>query len=445
MGMSTITALQPVLMDRPRYRAIGPDQIEAIADRYGIAPELAQTARRFSQVLPFRTNSHVLEELIDWSRIPDDPMFQLVFPQPGMLPAEDDRQLAELLERHGHDSPELAPFVMDLRRRLNPHPAGQMELNVPQEDGETIPGTQHKYRETVLFFPSNGQTCHAYCTYCFRWPQFVGDADLRFASPDAGRLVQYLEGHPDVTDVLITGGDPLIMSTQQLRRHVEPLLAIPTVRTIRLGTKSITYWPQRFTTDNDADDVLRLFESVVASGRTLAVMAHIAHPREIEPELARQAIARIRATGAVIYTQAPIVAHVNDASDVWAQLWRTAFSNGIVPYYMFVARDTGPHEYFKVPLARAHQVYREALQQVSGLARTARGPVMSATPGKGIVDGEMHFEDQRYLQLRFLQARQPELVGRPFFARWSDTASWLDEVDFDASVPPDIAAVLPRR
>src|SRR4029079_1333417 len=324
MGMSTITALQPVLMDRPRYRAIGPDQIEAIADRYGIAPELAQAARRFSQVLPFRTNSHVLEELIDWSRIPDDPMFQLVFPQPGMLPEADDRALADLLERHGHDSPELAPFVMDLRRRLNPHPAGQMELNVPQEDGETIPGTQHKYRETVLFFPSNGQTCHAYCTYCFRWPQFVGDADLRLASPDAGRLAlslaghpgvpdgrmgQCLGGHPAVPDVLITGGAPLIMSTQQLRRHVEPLLAIPTVRTIRLGTKSITYWPQRFTTDADANDVLPLFEEVIATGRTLAVMAHIAHPREIEPELARQAIARIRATGAVIYTQAPIVAH----------------------------------------------------------------------------------------------------------------------------------------
>src|SRR4029079_18236014 len=157
----------------------------------------------------------------------------------------------------------------------------------------------------------------------------------------------------------------------------------------------------------DADDVLRLFEEVIATGRTLAEMAHIAHPREIEPELARQAIARIRSTGAVISTQAPILAHVNDARDVWAQLWRTAFNNGIVPYYMFVARDTGPHEYFKVPLARAHQVYREALQQVSGLARTARGPVMSATPGKVIVDGEMHFEDQRYLQLRFLQARQP--------------------------------------
>ena len=171
---------------------------------------------------------------------------------------------------------------------------------------------QHKYRETVLYFPQQGQTCHAYCTYCFRWAQFVGDADLRFAAPGPEQLVAYLHRHPAVTDVLVTGGDPMIMSTERLRSHVEPLLAVDTVRTIRFGTKAVAYWPYRFVSDSDADDLLRLFEQVVAAGRNVAVMAHFSHPRELATEVATRAIARIRATGAVVYCQAPLIRYVND-------------------------------------------------------------------------------------------------------------------------------------
>ena len=112
--------------------------------------------------------------------------------------------------------------------------------------------------------------------------------------------------------MLVTGGDPMVMSTERLRGHLEPLLGVDSVRTIRIGTKSVAYWPQRFVTDPDADDVLRLFEQVVASGRQLAVMAHFSHPRELATDLARRALARIRATGAVVYCQAPLIAHVND-------------------------------------------------------------------------------------------------------------------------------------
>ena len=113
----------------------------------------------------------------------------------------------------------------EIQLRMNPHPAGQMALNVPQLDGTSLHGMQHKYRETVLFFPSQGQTCHAYCTYCFRWAQFVGIEELKFASREAERLVSYLKAHPEVTSVLFTGGDPMIMTTKVLRRYIEPLLA----------------------------------------------------------------------------------------------------------------------------------------------------------------------------------------------------------------------------
>jgi KamA family protein len=425
------------LPEPDRFRAHGPRQLDEIADRYGLPADVRETVRLVSMVLPFRVNEYVLE-LIDWNRIPDDSMFQLLFPQRGMLPAEDEKRLA-VLSAGPDTKAELRALIQEIRGRLNPHPSGQKQLNVPTHDGAELPGMQHKYRETVLFFPSQGQTCHSYCTYCFRWAQFVGDADLRFAAPNPDRLITYLGEHPDVNDVLITGGDPMVMSTERLRSHIEPMLTVESVRTIRIGTKAVAYWPYRFVTDHDADDVLRLFEEVVASGRNLAVMAHFSHPRELETDIARRALSRIRSTGALIYGQAPLIGRVNDSAEVWSELWRAELAAGVVPYYMFVERDTGPHDYFKVPLGRAAEIFRAAYRTLPGLARTVRGPAMSATPGKVVVDGVEDTLEGRFFQLRMLQARNPELVGRPFRAHYSDSAAWLDELKLEDSTPDDIA------
>ncbi|MFD3612349.1 KamA family radical SAM protein [Streptomyces atroolivaceus] len=422
-----------------RFRTVGPQHIDEVAARYGLSQSALETVRAVSQVLPFRVNEYVLSELIDWHRVPEDPIFQLVFPQHGMLPADDEKLLVDLLRRRAPKR-EIAPEVRRIRAGLNPHPSGQMELNVPSLADDALEGIQHKYRETVLYFPQQGQTCHAYCTYCFRWAQFIGDADLRFAAPGPERLIAYLRWHPAVSDVLFTGGDPMVMSTERLRSHLEPVLSVDTVRTVRIGTKAVAYWPQRFVSDADADDLLRLFEQVVASGRNLAIMAHFSHPRELETATARRALGRIRATGAVVYCQAPLIAHVNDDARTWAELWRAELAAGAVPYYMFVERDTGPRHYFEVPLAEGLEIFRTAYSKLPGLARTVRGPVMSATPGKVVVDGVEETSEGRFFQLRMVQARDPKLVGRPFRARWSPTAAWVDHLELDPSAPADIAA-----
>ncbi len=383
-----------------------------------------------SAVLPFRVNEYVIEELIDWDSAPDDPIYRLVFPQPGMLLPD---QLAQVLNLVASGAPEdvVEETAARIQLTLNADPAGQKSLNVPHLDGEPLPGLQHKYRETVLFFPAAGQSCHSYCTYCFRWAQFTGNEEFRFQSHEAGSLVRYLKRHPEVTNVLVTGGDPLVMTTEVLRRYLEPLLdpALEHVRSIRLGTKSLTYWPHRFVDDEDADDLLELIEEVQASGRHLALMAHVSHPRELDTGVAREAVRRLRDAGAVIRTQSPVVRGVNDDARIWADLWRTQVQLGIVPYYMFMARDTGAQHYFKVPLAEALEIYSGAFRQVSGLARTARGPVMSATPGKLLVDGRARVAGQDVFVLKFLQGRNPAWVGRPFLARFDPEVAWLDELE----------------
>ena len=157
-------------------------------------------------------------------------------------------------------------------------------------------------------------------------------------------------------------------------------------------------------------------------------MAHIEHGRELEGPVVREAVRRILDTGAVIRTQAPVLRHINDDAEIWASMWRKQVHMGMIPYYMFVERDTGARCYFELSLERAWQIYRDAIQQVSGLGRTARGPSMSADPGKVEIQGVADIRGERVFVLRFIQARNPEWVQRPFFAKFDPAATWLDQL-----------------
>ena len=445
--MSGIRQIVPVPDGGRRFRAYTSKHLDTLTARAGLGEAERLAVRAVGSVLPFRTNAYVIEELIDWSAAPDDPLYRLVFPQADMLPAADVARIAGLLARSAPE-PEIEAAAHEVRMRLNPHPAGQLALNIPDLDDEPLPGVQHKYLETVLVFPRQGQTCHAYCAYCFRWAQFVDEPELKMATADLDRVVGYLRQHREVTSVLITGGDPMIMSAAVLRRYLEPLLepGLEHIESVRIGSKALAYWPQRFVSDPDADDTLRLFEQVVNSGRSLAFMAHFSHPRELASALAAQASRRIQATGAVIRTQAPLIRTINDDPAIWAGMWRTQVRMGMVPYYMFVERDTGPQDYFAVPLATAHGIFSTAYRQVAGLCRTVRGPSMSATPGKVCVDGIAEVAGQRVFVLHMIQARDPGLVGKPFFARYDPDATWLTDLrpafascfPFEAADPEDL-------
>lgn len=380
-----------------------------------------------SHVLPFRTNSYVVEQVINWENVPNDPIFVLNFPQAEMLKPNHFEEMASVLT-NGASEDEIQQTANKIRMDLNPHPAGQMEHNVPIFDGTRLHGMQHKYHETVLFFPSQGQTCHAYCTFCFRWAQFVGMDELKFASRESELLVDYLKDHEEATDVLFTGGDPLIMRTHILAAYVEPLLEVPHLRNIRIGSKALAYWPYRFLTDKDADALLALFRKVENSGKHLALMAHFNHPNELKTEAVQLASARVRETGAQIRTQSPLLRHINDDPDAWADMWKDQVRLGMVPYYFFVVRDTGAQHYFAVPLVEAWQIFRRAYNQVSGLSRTVRGPSMSCDPGKVQVNGVVEIEGEKLIALQAIQGRDPGWVGKPFFAEYDENAIWLDDL-----------------
>ena len=175
-------------------------------------------------------------------------------------------------------------------------------------------------------------------------------------------------------------------------------------------------------------------ETVTASMQPLIPLCDLVVGTEEEIRIAGgtedviAAIRRIRSTGVEIRMQAPLVRRVNDRASTWARMWREGVKLGLIPYYMFVERDTGPKNYFEVPLARAYQIFREAYQHVSGLARTVRGPSMSATQGKVKVSGVQTVAGEKVFLLEFLQARNPLWVKRPFFARFDPRATWFDQL-----------------
>ncbi|KAI9700671.1 MAG: hypothetical protein M1836_002040 [Candelina mexicana] len=382
-----------------------------------------------AHVFPMRVNNHVADDLIDWSNVPEDPMFQLAFPQPAML-HEQDLGLMSNATQAGVSKVELQNLAEAIRKKLNPHPSHQKQENVPKVENEDMPGIQHKYRETVLFFPSEGQYCHAFCTYCFRWAQFTSVGSTQtFKSGNAQQLAQYVSQSPQVKDVLFTGGDPMVMPAPVLRSYIDPLISDNAPRhleTIRIGTKSLAWWPYKYLSDPESKDVLKLFSDVVQSGRQLAFQAHFSHPRELEHPAAQEAMRLIRMTGAQVRCQAPLIKHVNDDPKIWKDMWNLQTKLGAIPYYMFVERDTGASHYFAVPLERALRIFNAAYSGLAGTARTVRGPSMSASPGKVGVIGEEMIAGERVFVLKFFQARNPDWIGRVFFARYDPDAVWLD-------------------
>jgi KamA family protein len=416
---------------RKEMRSFDRRGLQQIAQLRRLPPSIVEGIDLVARVLPFKVNQYVVDELIDWDNALDDPIFRLAFPQLEMLEPDEAEHLRRLVR--GESKIAIDQFVAKVRARMNPHPADQ-QLNAPFFNGTALPGMQHKYRETVLFFPKHGQTCHSYCTFCFRWPQFVKGASTRFEASDADLLHAYLRGHDEVSDLLVTGGDPMVMNARRLREYLEPLLEpdLRHVQNIRIGTKSLTYWPYRFLTDADADDLLDLFRELIDGGKHVALMAHVNHWRELSTEAAQEAVLAVRRAGVVVRAQAPVLRHINADAETWRRNWTEQVRLGICPYYMFVARDTGAQDYFQIPLAEALRIYTGALSRVSGVARTARGPIMSAGPGKVEVQGTIDLGGQKHFVLNFLQARKPEWLRKPFLAKYSETAAWLDDL-----APPD--------
>ncbi len=334
---------------------------------------LAPVAERYA----FRLNTYYAN-LIDWDD-PRDPLRLLVVP----------------LERELNDW-----GTLDASREANYTP---------------VRGCQHKYTDTALLLVN--EVCGAYCRYCFRKRLFMNDNDD--ASLDYRPGLQYIKEHEEITNVLLTGGDPLMLSTRRLGAVISDVAHVPHVRIIRIGTKMPAFNPFRVLDDSA---LLSLISDTCAQGTQIYVMNHFDHPRELTPE-AREAVRRLRQAGAQTVNQCPIVRGVNARPQVFAALFRELSFIGCPQYYVFQGRPTAGNEPYEVPIIEGLHIFLEANRMVSGLAKRARF-AMSHETGKIEIVGA----DDHYLYMRYHRAHWKEDFGKMVVALRDDDAYWLDQL-----------------
>ncbi len=355
-----------------------------------------------TSVFPFKLNNYAMENLIDWDTIPNDPMYRLLFPRKEMLSGLD----FLFLQESAQDNPEDATSSiakLNIRKKMQPL-VPTYPTSYPQFDGMRVQGAYRSFEnQLTLIARPMASTCHAYCSYCYRWIAF-GDTEVQadgYSEPDLPTA--YLKSHPEIDEVLFTGADALIAKSATLRRFVEPILAIDSIKRINISSKSLAWWPFRFTKDKDADELLALFAEIQSSGKQLNFIAHFTHDRELDPIEVKAAAEKILQTGAIIKTQGPIVKDINDTSDVWAKLWAKQVAMGMVPTYMFIEADHSPESCFRVPLAKALRIFQEAQFQCNGLAGSVHGPLFMNDIYRVLLDGTTELNGIRYFVLKGVQ------------------------------------------
>lgn len=332
--------------------------------------------REVTDRFAFRSNEYYLS-LIDWDD-PEDPIRKIIIP--------DTREL----ENWG-------------------------ELDASHEKNYTVaPGIQHKYRQTALFLAVD--VCGSFCRFCFRKRLFMNDVDEIAKDYSAG--IRYIQNHPEITNVLITGGDPLILATPRLEGLISEIRKIDHVQIIRIGSKMLAFNPHRILHDPDLPGMIRRYSS---PEKRIYIMAHFNHPREITPQ-AIEALDLLRDAGAIIVNQTPLLRGINSDPQVLAELFRKLSFIGVPPYYVFQCRPTLGNRLFEMPVEEAYEIFEKAKTGCSGLAKRARF-VMSHASGKievvGKTEGSTFF--------KYHQAADPLDVGRFMAFRSNPDAYWFDD------------------
>ncbi len=286
----------------------------------------------------------------------------------------------------------------------------------PSREGSysPVPGLQHKYRSVAAILLSN--SCAGACRFCFRKRLFLTGRSAPCAT--LPEMVGYVAKHAEISEVLITGGDSLMLPHTDLREILEAFSQVDHVRCVRLGTKVPAFLPQRILETPGLLDVLSHY-----AGRrfSISVVCHFNHPRELTDE-ADHALRLLRHTGATLLNQTPILRGVNDSVAVLAELFKKTSRLGVAPYYVFQCRPTIGNDSFLLPIESAYALFEAAKSTCSGLERRARY-VMSHSAGKleivAITDDAMLF--------KFHRAACYDDTGRIVAVPRDPHARWLDD------------------
>jgi lysine 2,3-aminomutase len=341
-----------------------------------LAPDEEKQLKQVVQIHPMRVSPYYLS-LIDWND-PDDPIRKMALPS-----------VEELILEGVYDT------------------SGEAE-------NTKMRGLQHKYSETALILSTN--RCATYCRHCFR-KRLVGSSTgeilRRF-----DEAAEYIAKHEEINNVLISGGDPLVLKTEIIEKFLEALVKIDHLSFIRFGSRVPVTLPARL----DGPKLLALFKKYSKSDKRLYVVTHFNHPREITPQSIR-AVSNLIKVGVLLSNQTVLLRGVNDDPETLATLMNRLVSIGVTPYYVFQCRPVKRvKHHFQVPICEGVRLVEKAKANCNGHSKRFKY-VMSHKTGKieilGIMDEEIYF--------KYHEAKNRENLGVMFKRRVDEKAGWLDD------------------
>lgn len=381
---SKINMLNPISVTQMKYLT-RIEQLEQLSEQE--RNRLKEVTGRFA----FRCNDYYLS-LIDWND-PDDPIRTIIIPN------------SQELEQWG---------------RLDPSDEASYTI---------IPGLEHKYHSTALLLVSN--VCEGICRYCFRKRVFI-DKQSTYLRDVAG-AVQYITEHKEITNVLVTGGDPFLLTTSKLDNIIRQLREIEHLQIIRIGTKVPAFNPYRITED---PTLLEMINKYSTEQKKIYIMTHFVHPRELT-DVAVKSVNLLQKAGALLANQTPLIKGVNSNPEVMAELLGKLSFIGAVPYYIFQCRPATGNKAYTVPIEEGYEIVEQAKSMVSGLAKRARY-TMSHTTGKIEILGKT----KEFVYFKYHRAADDQDSGRFLVFKSNPNAYWFDDYD---EVVRDYSINLPYR
>ncbi len=350
--------------------------ITSIDDLKALTEEERRELKKVVKNFGFRVTNYYLS-LIDWND-PEDEIKRLIIPS------------VEELEPWGEKDPSY------------------------EKHYTVAPGLQHKYTQTALFLV--GPTCFGYCRFCFRKRLFMEDSnEILF---DYKPAIEYIKEHEEIHNVLLTGGDPLILSTERLKDILLSLSEIDHLINLRIGTKALAFNPYRIIYD---EELLELFKNINKTGRRLYIISQFDHPREVN-NISRRAINKLLSAGCVILAQMPLLKGINDSPFTLSELWNSLTNAGVNTYYLFQCRPTVGNKPYAVPIERGFKIYEQAKMNCSGIAKRIRY-VMSHATGKIEIAGMT----EKHMIFKYHQSADPENIGKTMIFKRNPDAYWLDD------------------
>jgi lysine 2,3-aminomutase len=354
----------------------GPKYVTDIQKVTQLSKDERARLERVSKKFVFRANEYYLS-LINWDD-PNDPIRKIAIPDP-----------AELEEWGSLDASQESTYMV-------------------------VPGMEHKYDQTALLLVSD--LCAGYCRYCFRKRLFMHlkDEVVRDISAD----LAYISRHPEITNVLLSGGDPLFLATPRLEHLVRQVREIEHVQIVRIGTKVPAYNPYRIIDDPSLPAMIRRYST---PEKRIYVITQFNHPRELTP-VAIEGLHLLQQAGAVLANQTPLLRGINDDPATLAELFRKLSYVGDSPYYLFQCRPTLGNRHFAVPVEEGYLIFEKAKTLCSGLAKRSTFAMSHAT-GKIAVVGLN--EEQIYF--KYHQAARHSDIGKFMAYQRNPKAIWFDD------------------